>query len=259
VLGISLRTGVFSCWVCGVVRPGDTLALLAKITLPEALSLLKGARIRPGAIDPRPRGTFRPPIGIGPMLAAHRQYLRGRGFEHVDQLSKLWGLGGIGRSPEYAWRVYAPVRLHGEAVSWTTRAVGAAAHGARYRSAPADREALPIKSVVYGNEYVRHSVVVVEGPADAWAGGPGFAALLGAAATKAQVRFLAGVPRRAVCFDAEPEARRRAEALCADLAPLGGVTDLIQLDHGADPADCLKTKAGRRELARLRRIYLEDC
>ena len=111
---------------------------------------------------------------------------------------------------------------------------------------------MPHKSVLYGADHARHAVVVCEGPIDCWAIGPGAVATLGTAYTQAQALALARYPVRAVCYDAEPDAQRRAARLCQTLAAFDGTTVNVVLETGKDAA-----AASKAEVAELRKRYLE--
>lgn len=242
--GIHPEWLVCSCWGCGPLRLGDVLAALTGLPWQECLRRLgRTERVQ----EERPLGRLTLPPH-GPLLWRHLDYLRSRGFD-PDELTRLWDLRGIAYHPRLAWRVLIPVQHRGKLASWTTRAT--TDEGRRYRSANAAEEAWPIKRTVYGLQFVRHAAVIVEGPADAWRVGPGAVAVLGTAFTRAQVTQLAAVPVRAVCFDSEPDAQRRAEQLCHELQAFQGTTANVVLD-AADPGS-----ASPREIRRLRRLYLE--
>jgi hypothetical protein len=137
----------------------------------------------------------------------------------------------------------------GAQVSWTTRAIGDRVEQ-RYISASAEEESVNIKHCVYGRDLCHHSVVIVEGPADAWAVGPGAGALFGTAFSQAQVNSLIDIPHRIVCFDSSPDAQARAEELAHQLSCFPGVTENAILD-AKDPG-C----ASAKEIALLRKIAL---
>jgi hypothetical protein len=194
-------------------------------------------------------GTLRLPGGREPLLPQHRAYLAGRGFD-PDELVRLWGLEGIGLgSLAYAWRVFIPIYSNDEIVSWTTRSISDK-HDRRYRTAPATDEAISCKKLLYGADYARAAVIVVEGPADVWRIGPGAVATLGTAITQAQVLQLANFPTRAICFDNEPAAQMRARRLSDALAGLPGETVNVVLD--AKDAG----SATGEEIQELRRAFL---
>ena len=59
-------------------------------------------------------------------------------------------------------------------------------------------------------------------------------------------------PVRAVCFDAEKEAQKRAKELCTYLESFPGETMNILLEHGNDPADTSK-----KEIEQIRKVVLK--
>ena len=245
-LGINTSGGYSTCWVCG---PHTLSEVLTALGVPQATARrhAKAARRRPYAPQQRHSGRYTPPRGVGPLGKPHRRYLISRGFD-PDTLEKLWGLGGIGVSPqELAWRIFIPVLHRGTPVTWTTRSIAPTA-AKRYHAATAAQSAADPHSVVYGADYVRHAVVVHEGPTDVWATGPGAVCTLGAGYSRAQLLELSRYPKIVVCFDSEPAAQARARRLADDLALYGGRCYNVCLD-APDPAT-----AGPEELAALRRM-----
>ena len=165
-------------------------------------------------------------------------------------MADLWELGGIGPARELKWRIFAPVfDLQGREITWTTRAIGNDAK--RYISAPVEKEEVNIKATLYGQHLARHSIIITEGPVDAWAIGPGAVATCGVGYTQTQAQLAAAYPNRAVCFDAEPAAQRRAEELCQLLAGMPGRTVNIELETGDDPAS-----ADPAEIMEIRQEFL---
>lgn len=247
-LGINARSLACSCFKCGRHRVGETLAALTGKPVREVLSMLPGVDPDVSAPD-RPAGVYTPPPGVGPLLPAHRAYLESRGYD-PDRLASEWGVRGIGHDGGvYAWRLFMPVPVNGQPATWTTRAVGDATP--RYRSARPEHESHPLKKTLYGWHHVRHAVVVVEGPFDAIRVGPGAAATCGLTVTAAQVRLIASVPTRVVCFDSDPAAQARARDLADRLAPFPGRTFVVELS-GKDP-----DTSPPAELAELRNRFLE--
>lgn len=238
--------------MCGLQDGPKILAQVCRVPIGEILSWWYKDRQQTRYRQEEPHtGLLKPPKGVEPMLPAHRRYLRSRGFD-PESLERLWGLQGIGPGYPLQWRVYIPIYdPFGQQVSWTTRKL--TDNGLRYRSASPDEESVSHKSILYGAHLARQSVVVVEGPADAWAIGPGAVATLGVAYTRLQAIELATrYPMRVVCFDASSDAQQRASELCAMLAPLPGVTERVELETGSDPGD-----AHPAELAELRQCYLD--
>jgi hypothetical protein len=248
--GVEIETGRAVCWRCGSLRLWDLLGGLAGIPWHEARDLLKsdlrGLASRLAA--PKPRSDVLYPPGLQPMKRAHRAYLRERGFR-PDTVESLWGVRATGPVGRLAWRLWIPIELDGEVVSWTTRAVGD--RQPRYVSAGPDEESVNHKTLLYGDDLAGHSVVVVEGPLDAWAVGPGAVAVMGLIVSPRQVERIASRPVRAVCFDSTPDALRRAERLAVVLQQYPGDTHIIELETGDDPAD-----ADPGEIEELRRKFL---
>jgi hypothetical protein len=162
-------------------------------------------------------------------------------------LQQFWSLEGIGIASKLSWRIYIPIVFRNVRVSWTTRAIGTTVPQ-RYISASAAEEALNHRDLIYGLDYCQHSIVIVEGPTDAWAIGPGAGALFGISFSVAQVRKLTEIPFRFVCFDSETAAQQRANDLCSQLACFPGRTCNIVLD-AKDPGS-----ASPKEIRRLRRL-----
>lgn len=244
-----------TCWKCGAHTIAEAIQKISGAPWREILGLLgELAPVRPVE---RPRGRLQLPPGLGPLLPCHATYLRDRGLD-PERCERLWGVQGIGLAATLAWRIWIPAQRDGEILSWTTRAIGDVPHGQRHRSAGPAQERLPLKSLLLGEDYVRHTVVVCEGALDALALGPGAVATCGVGVTPAQLARIARYPRRALVLDAEPEAQRRAERLADDLTPYPGETLNVVLEAAKDPGDCLLSAAGRRELRRLRRLFLQD-
>lgn len=248
-LSINLHSAIANCWRCGPHSLADVLSVCTRMPLRDAIEAARGvSRI---AAPERPTGTLKRPAGLTALAPAHRRYLRQRGFD-VDAVEQIWSLQAISIASRLAWRVYIPIfDRNGFEVSWTTRAIGT--KPPRYHTASPEEEATPAKSLLFGEQYCGRSIVVHEGPFDAIATGPGATATLGLGVTPEQISRLACYPIRAVCFDAEPEAQKRAAKLVAMLAPFPGETFRVELETGNDPASCEKS-----EIADLRAEFLGD-
>jgi len=244
-LGFNLAGRYFVCWRCGGLKTIRVLQSLGAnrqtiqqffegLELPELVS--------------RPSGKLVEPPHRGPLLKAHRKYLRERGFD-PEELVRIWELEGIGISTELAWRIYIPLVEKGRRVSWTSRALGN--RGQRYVSAAQEAEAVPHKHCIYGGDLARHALVIVEGPTDAWRIGPGAGALFGTAFTSGQVRKLSRFPYRYILFDNEPVAQSQARNLAEQLACFPGETTILECD-AEDPGKMSDKSV--RQLRRLARL-----
>lgn len=251
-LGISLSTGAAVCWRCGKQNTARALASITGRSQRE----IRGRIDNAASVEPPTRrsGRLVLPKGREPLAPAHKTYLTRRGLPPAE-VARLWGVEGLrmpgGKWRYLKWRLFIPIHLHGEIVSWTSRSIKKSGGGPRYMSASIEQEAVPHKHILYGADHCHHAIIIHEGPIDVWATGPGAVATCGTAYTDAQVRAMARYPVRAVCFDSSPEAQERARQLAADLACFPGTTDNVELETGEDAAEACK-----EELAELRDTYL---
>jgi DNA primase len=243
-LGINLSKGFCNCWSCGCKNLTNVLAVLGNIPYGEAKNRLHDVGWEVVQTTKKPNGKLVVPRGLQPLQSPHRKYLKSRGM-NPDEIENLWGARGISISPKLSWRIWIPIHLHGEIVSWTTRTIGNCSP--RYITASPQEEILSSKSTLYGIDYVRNSAIVVEGPLDVWAIGPGAIATLGMNYNQDQLLMLGSVPFRAICFDAEEDAQRRARGLAKKLQAFPGETIVVCLESGKDAAE-----ADSEEVAQLR-------
>jgi hypothetical protein len=234
-----------NCWTCSTHKLPDTLALLSGRPLREIYALLGRIPATYAAAE-RPRGKLVIPKGVGPMQDCHRLYLKRRGID-PEMAEKLFGVQGIGFAAKLGWRLFLPVMLDGKPASWTTRSIRPVSDF-KYVSAKPEEEAYPHKQLLYGEELVRGTVIVHEGPLDVLRTGPGSVATFGAVIGTAQVRRIAKYPTRVVCLDSDSAGRAAAEKLCAELSCFPGRTVRVELD-AKDPGD-----ASDREIKALRKM-----
>ena len=245
-LGFNEARGSVSCWRCGRHGLAETLAVLCNISKPDAWKFSKSIdRIK--APRREHTGTLQVPTGLVDRHPAHENYLTGRHFD-VDSLIDVWGIRFLDQDAlKLKWRVWIPIHYDGEVVSWTTRSIAEDAHQ-RYLSASSEQESIPHKTLLYGEDYASHSIIIHEGPTDVWATGPGAVGTLGTSFTHSQMVRMTKYQIRVVCFDSEPVAQERARALCDMLSIFEGETFNARLD-AKDAAT-----APRREIKRLRRL-----
>lgn len=252
-LGFNLRAGFFSCWMCKTLPLVPTLARLTGREYGELKRLTGGMDRDRGIPLTRDviRGELKLPTGRGKLRSVHRKFLKERGYD-PDHIAEEWGVQGISElGGRYSWRLFIPVLLGRQIVSWTTRAVveGGGADHRRYDAAPEDSESYPAKRLLYGEEKCGHSVLVVEGPLDVWAVGAGAVCTMGAAVSTAQIARLAKFPVRYICMDAEPDAQRVAKKLEHALDVFEGETHNVVLETGKDASRC-----SPKELRKLRKL-----
>jgi hypothetical protein len=235
-----------NCWRCGSHPLGKTVQHLTGLGWKSIKELLGDLDVDPSIEIQLPkRGKLQIPKGVGPLLKCHRQYIRQRGFD-VEEIVRLWEVQGIGLAARLSHRLFLPLKFRGHVVSWTTRKLGDS--GSRYVSARPDEEALNHKHLLYGEDYVRHGIIVHEGPTDVWRTGPGAAALLGTMFSRPQISKIRKYPVRVICFDSERAAQDRASALADLLYAFPGKTYVVELD-APDP-----DSASPKETKRLRRM-----
>jgi hypothetical protein len=148
-----------------------------------------------------------------------------------------------------SWRIWIPITQDDRLVSWTSRAIGKTER--RWMTCPAEKEVVDHRTILYGEEYCRHAIIVVEGPPDVWKVGPGAVCPLGLGISVEQKARIAKYPVRAICFDNEPDAQKRARELANELSVLPGDTYVVCLD-AADPAE-----ASDEEIHELRKEFLQ--
>lgn len=245
-LGLNVRGLFATCWTCGYLQFIPTLSEILGIS-PDALRyVLKTLDYDRKPEDTLPvRGTLKLPKGTGPLLKPHKEYLKRRGF-NPDKLEQFWGLKGIGVAPHNSWRILIPIHYKGEVVSWTTRSISD--NGTRYIKAQPHEERIAATSLLFGEDHVRHSIIVTEGSFDVMKIGPGAVALMGLLTSASQIQRIAKYPRRMVCLDNEPAAQKRAVKLCNTLSAFPGNTWNIALDS-KDAAE-----SSKKEIKELRKF-----
>lgn len=247
-MGINLTRMYATAWCCGYMNLYSLLSRLSGLHR-ESVKELIGELVSDTSRYSEPHtGTLKLPIGLDCLKRNELGYLRSRGFD-PRELERIWDLRSIGLlGGRLAWRIFIPIYLDGEVVTYTTRKLNNTEP--RYVSATDLHSAVPIERCLYGWDFVRCSCVVVEGPADAWRIGPGAVALLGLRTHSAQLERLSRLSSVAICFDNEPEAQARARNLMRNLNPLTRVSNII-LDTGDDPGS-----ADPREIKLLRERFL---
>jgi len=248
-LGINLENGKVTCWKCGGHYLSHVLAVITGRSEKDCARLVKGLEPATNRFRVRKCGAYEAPTTY-PLGRAHKDYLNSRlansGFK-VEDVELLWGLKATSDWGWLNWRIFIPITLEGNPVSWTTRHIGT--DGQRYVTAGLEQSSVPPKDVLYGADIARNAISVHEGPVDAWCVGVGGTCTLGVGYSNAQVRQVAQFQKRVICFDSEPEAQKRARKLCADLAVFPGETINVMLQTGKDAASC-----SARELRRLRAL-----
>jgi len=248
-MGYSIEGNFVNCWRCGSHRLINTVMEITGLSYREVKKLLDDLETEHFERE-KPLGKLVLPTGIKDLHSAHKKYLYNRGFKW-RKLVHVWKIFGIGIAPRLSWRIFIPIHYHGEVVSWTTRSISNNPKTVRYISAGENEEAMPHKELLYGEDFARHAVIVVEGIFDVWRIGPGAVATFGSGYSQEQLERIAKYPTRAICFDSEPEAQKRARKLVNDLSVFPGETYNVILDM-KDAAE-----ESSKNIKRLRKEILE--
>jgi hypothetical protein len=193
------------------------------------------------------KGTLQLPAGICDFLPGHKRFLRERGF-NPSRIANVWGVRGLGMRAGYKkedghwmnlnWRLFIPIELHQVVSSWTTRTISKDPNVIRYISANKSQERITHKDLLYGEDFAGHTIIIVEGPTDAWRIGPGAVATFGTRPSPAQILRMGRYAKRYVLFDHGAE--RYAQSLVRELSVFPGETYNVTID--ADDPDSMKPK-----------------
>lgn len=163
------------------------------------------------------------------------------------RLASLDHIGKLGIPP---FAILCPIHKFGKCMSWTARTIGSQKQ--RYYSAKPSQELVDHKHLLYGEDFVRRTIIVCEGVFDAIKIGPGAVATFGCVYTPQQVHLLSKWPHRVVCYDGDEDGLAKGRELAETLAPFPGITERVMLESAKDPG-----AASLKEIRQLRRVYLD--
>ena len=239
-LGMHPDTGAFKCWRCGKMGKAEAIACLVNVSWKEAHRLLKlYDRKSKRRVERKPKiknvETTLPPES-GKILESHRDYLINRNFD-PDQIERDWNIYGTSYIGDYKFRIIAPIYYRNELVSFQSRDITDRSE-LRYKACPSDYEKIHHKYLLYGFDFSKKDVVVVEGIFDCWRLGYGAVATFGASVTNAQIKVLANYRRVFVLFDEEEnQSVENGIQLANELQLLGIESECIYTGKDCDPAD----------------------
>lgn len=240
-LGYEFDHDWWNCWRCGYHRTWDVvLALLHgnRREAKEAIARFKGReapRRRRQKIHAR---ELELPPGLQPLTKRARNYLDSRHFD-PDLIELVWGIKSTGTIGRLKYRIFIPILLNNQMVSWQCRDVTGNS-AVKYLAQQENKELVNNKDTLYGiDQAVGKSCVVVEGVTDVWRMGPGAVATFGIKYRPTQVSMLLqNFEQFHVLFDpADPQAQIQANSLANDLAAFGGKVKLWQPETELDPGD----------------------
>ncbi len=237
--GFNTDAAYYNCWRCGHTWYPKIIAALLKVSIPKAKDLIKpylsGEQIQEFKTRQYVDQIQYPP-DTGPMNKKQRQYLESRNFD-PEQLEVEWELKGVGKYGPYKGRILAPIRLHGDLISYQTRDITDKAR-AKYMACPEDEEVYHHQYSLYGIDKCHGKiVVVVEGMTDVWRLGIGAVGSFGIDYSPQQVLMLGRKFTRVfVFFDKEDQAQEKAEQMAYDLEKFNTETEILSAEKG-DPGD----------------------
>ncbi len=247
---LGIRPTYATCYNCGPKRIYDILVTVGGLSKRDAFQYTQDHRDDDRGTEVYvPTGKYEPPEPRIRLTKSkpHVRYCKERRLD-PEFLEDVWKVEAITfPAGIYSWRLFIPILHNGEPISWTTRSI-AKETKYRYLTSPPERERLPAKSVLFGEDFVGDSLVVHEGPIDALTTGPGASATLGLGYTSTQLARMTKYERRYICFDNDRAAQRRARKLMTELTPYPGETYNITLS--AKDANHASEKE-RQELRRL--------
>ncbi len=227
-MGYSLENNFTNCWQCGYHSLLSTLVELTDLSFYECKKLLKNLDTEHFEIITT-KGKLVIPNGVEELKRVHKKYLRKRNFD-IKPTQKTWEIKGIGIHATLSWRLFIPIHYQGKIVSWTTRSVWEDVPK-RYITARKEEEEISAKSLLYGEDYCKDTIIVCEGPLDVWRIGAGAVATMGTAYSQAQVEKIVKYKKRAICFDNDKAGQAAAKRLCSDISSFPGKTFNIVLDR----------------------------
>jgi hypothetical protein len=236
----------FYCWRCGYHRIEDVVMALTGMnwfSIRETYNSETDLATKRKEPATRPSKSFLDyPPGTRPLLDEHKKYLAKRNF-NPTLIEYKYHLKATGWYGNYAYRIIIPILHKNVLVSYLGRDWTGAAQ-LRYKACEIEDEIIHHKHILYNmdNAPGEHAVIV-EGSTDVWRLGDGAIATLGTGFTQQQLNLIAKTYKRTtLLYDAEEEAKRRANTLGNTLAGVGLDVDMILLREG-DPAELPQDEA----------------
>ena len=236
----------YNCWKCGFTRTEDVVRALTGI---EWHQIEKDyhyedyySYLDKKAPSPTPNTELSLPYGVGELLMRHKNYLKSRNYD-PDYIISKYHIKATNHLGDYAFRIVIPIYYKHQLVSYTCRD-WTGNQDLRYMSCKIEDEVIHHKHILYNMDNCNGSHgVIVEGSTDVWRLGDGSMATLGTGFTQQQIVLIARTFKRiTLIYDAEEEAKIRANKLGNTLAGMGLEVDMLLLKEG-DPGNLAQDEA----------------
>ena len=233
-LGINLEHLNYSCFVCG--EKGYITKLihtLLDVPYAKAKSLLaqysedqiiyeQQQRLRASSVK------FDFPM----MTWKHKEYLMRRRFD-PDYLEQYYHLKSGGPVGKYMHRIIIPYIYGDQIVTFNARTIHD--QSPKYLTASKDESVFTAKETLYGIDFCKKDrICLVEGPADVWRMGDGFAALSGINISPRQLLQVKDYSRVYIMLDST--ASKEAMKVAEDISIMVKETYVVHLEQG-DPGE----------------------
>lgn len=250
-LSYNLQNDFYLCWRCGSHRTIEAVTALLQLPERDVYALVKqyGLLISSSPKTPLVKQAKKEhilPTNVYPIEDSHTQYLIDRNYD-PEYICKQWKILGTGPISfldgfSYKHRIIIPFIWNDQQVSFDSRDITKKVKE-KYKACPLDRELIPHKSILYGDQhYWKSTGICVEGPTDVWRFGVRSFATSGIKFTPKQIRVMANMfSRIAVIFDPEPQAIVQANKLVGELKFRG--VDAFRVDIKSDPGDLPQSEA----------------
>lgn len=241
--GFNIKSGMYNCWQCGTHQVTAIIRNLLNISNKEAFSIWRQYQTNftyqsKEEIKHAEKVIF--PIGTGPLLKMHKDYLHKRKYE-ADKLEKEYSLKGTNHIGEDKFRIICPIYLNYQLISYIGRDITNKSD-MRYKACSKENEVIHYKHTLYNIDQAnKDSVIIVEGVTDVWRLGNNSIATFGIKYTIEQLYMIAEKYNRVfVLFD--PGAEEQANDLALALSSLNIEAQIIFINKD-DPGDMTDEEA----------------
>lgn len=251
-LGYSPSLDLWTCWRCGIKSKERVMKALLGTSQEKTAAILNEYFVAGKADEPRKKqaAELKLPDNERTLLPSHRDYLAGRGFD-PDELMRNQKLVSCGNYGEYKNRILIPIYFKGRLVSFHSRDVTGKSTTPK-KACEQEKEVIRHKELLYNFDRITgNTVIVSEGPFDAWRWRDLGVATFGIKFTENQIELLSCFKNIFIVFDSkmidgheeEKIAQKQAEELAERLAIWNNVYLISEI--GCDPADLSQRRADR--------------